>query len=95
MMYVIQYIGLAGDVINKKSRAGSGELLKSFDPEAHDGRGEATFTNDKTKAMIFDDITDAYRLIFTIPTKRPRREDGKPNMPLRAFTLLVTPIEKA
>jgi hypothetical protein len=94
MMFVIQFVGLGGIVIDKSSRANSGDLLESYDPEAHEGQGTAKFTGDKAKAMVFDDITDAYRLIFKVPVKRPRREDGKPNMPLRAFDLIVTPIEK-
>jgi len=93
-LYVIQYVALEGTVIDKSSRADPGQLLKSFDPEAGDGWGSATFTDILDEAMIFEDLTDAYREIMRVPVKRPRRPDGKPNMPLRVFTLEVVPVEK-
>lgn len=64
-----------------------GEYLKSYDPEAHDGFGDATFTTDINKALVFD--TFAAALLFTRqqPANRPLRADGRPNRPLTAFTL--------
>jgi hypothetical protein len=89
-MFVICYVGLSGVVIDAKSSANPGEYLMAYDPEAHGGRGRAEFTDDLSKAMVFKDISSAYRCIFQVPVRRPRREDGKPNMPLRAFTLEVS-----
>jgi len=93
-LYVIQYIGLEGIVIDKTSRANPGDLLKTYDPEAHDGQGTAIFTDKLDEAMTFEDITEAFRLIFKTPTKRPRRPDGQPNQPLRAFSLDIVSIDK-
>ena len=94
MTCVIQYVGLEGMVVDRMSYANPGDLLKSYDPEAHDGQGAATFTDKLDDAMIFEDLTEAFRCIFQVPVKRPRRPDGKPNMALRAFTLEVVPIDK-
>jgi hypothetical protein len=94
MICVIQYVGLEGMAIDESSRANPGDLLKSYDPEAHDGQGAATFTDKLDEAMTFEDLTEAFRCIFRVPVKRPRRPDGKPNMPLRALTLDVVPVDK-
>ncbi len=65
-----------------------GEYLKSFDPEAHDGRGEAKFTKNIKDAMVFTDATEAIRMWQSQPVTRPLREDGKPNRPLSAFSAM-------
>jgi len=64
-----------------------GEYLAAFDPEAHDGWGDATFTRDVAKALRFPDFAAAYRFYGTRPQRRSRRPDGKPNRPLTAFTM--------
>ena len=87
-MYVIRYAGMAGTVI-EKSHANPGEYLKDYKPEAHGGQGYAEFTGDIHDAIVFEDMAEAYRLIFTVPVRKPKRADGKANMPLRAFHLVV------
>jgi hypothetical protein len=64
-----------------------GEYVKSYSPDAHDGRGDATFTNDLAEALKFDDIIAALRFVNQQPVSRPLRMDGRPNRPLTAFTL--------
>jgi hypothetical protein len=64
-----------------------GEYVKSYSPEAYDGRGDATFTKDITEARIFANITEAMEFTMRQPRNRPFRADGKPNRPLTAFTL--------
>jgi hypothetical protein len=64
-----------------------GEYVKSYDPNAFDGRGDATFTKDITKALKFPDKSWAMRFAMHQPINRPFRADGKPNRPLTAFTL--------
>jgi hypothetical protein len=63
-----------------------GEYLKSFDPEAHDGRGEALFTRHIKEAMVFTDAMEAIKLWQTQSVTRPLRDDGKKNRPLTAFS---------
>jgi hypothetical protein len=63
-----------------------GEYLKSFDPEAHDGRGEAMFTKHLKEAMVFTDAIEAIKTWQTQSKTRPLREDGKPNKPLTTFS---------
>lgn len=64
-----------------------GEYLMTFDPEAGDGWGFATFTADLAAARHFPDVAAAYRFYGTRPESRPTRPDGKPNRPLTAFTM--------
>jgi hypothetical protein len=64
-----------------------GEYVKSYDPMAFGGRGDATFTSDLSKALKFQNITLAMRFAMRQPVNRPYRADGKPNRPLTAFTL--------
>ncbi len=63
-----------------------GEYLKSFDPEAHDGRGEALFTPNVRDAMVFKDAVEAIKTWQTQSVLRPLREDGRPNRPLTSFS---------
>lgn len=64
-----------------------GEYLQAFDPEAHDGRGDATFTPDKSKAKRFKSVEAAHKCWLTQSKTRPLRPDGKPNRPLTAFNM--------
>ena len=65
----------------------AGEYVKTYDPEAHNGRGAATFTKDVNEALKFSDFTEAMAFARKQPANRPFRADGKPNRPLTAFTL--------
>lgn len=64
-----------------------GQYLETFDVEAHDGRGFATFTDDEAKAMKFTDFSEAVETWRTQSKVRPLREDGMPNRPLTAFSM--------
>lgn len=64
----------------------SGQFLKSFDHEAHDGRGEGEFTTHIGEAMEFPSLLDAMEFWRKVPKCRPKREDGRPNRPLTATT---------
>lgn len=59
--------------------------LKAFDPERHQGRGEARFTGDKNKALRFSS-ENAFECWRLASKRRPFRPDGKPNRPLTAFS---------
>jgi hypothetical protein len=94
---VIRCLGLAGRVeaVHHDGKTPVGEYVAAFDPEAFDGRGEATFTGDITRALVFPDLKAAYEFIGQRPTRRPTRPDGKPNRPLMAFTLQLMPRDDA
>jgi hypothetical protein len=64
-----------------------GQYLESFDVEAHDGRGTATWTLDVGSAMKFEDLVSAIEAWQTQSRLRPLREDGRPNRPLTAFSV--------
>lgn len=64
----------------------TGWLLKSFDFEADDGRGEIEMTPVLAEAMRFDSLKDAMAFRQRQPECRPTRDDGQPNRPLSATT---------
>ena len=64
-----------------------GNYLKTYDPEAHDGRGSAIFTPHVSEALKFDSAVDALECWRTQSKKRPLRDDGKPKRPLTAFNM--------
>lgn len=66
-----------------------GHYLKSYDPEAFDGRGDAEFTTTRSEAMRFSDAGEALELWRAVPKSRPVRPDGKPNRPLTAFSVMT------
>lgn len=64
-----------------------GQLLQSFDVEAHEGRGTAAWTADPRQAMRFDSAIAVIEAWRTQSAVRPLREDGHPNRPLTAFNI--------
>lgn len=62
-----------------------GAYLKSFDPDAFDGRGHVVFEPDKHKAQLFNSLEAVFAEWHRESTVRPLRSDGKPNKPLTAF----------
>lgn len=81
MKYVMLLVELHGRQIN--------QYLKSYDPEAHDGQGYVTATMLLSDAMKFDTAEQAMALWRSVSPTRPRRDDGKPNRPLAAFTVSI------
>lgn len=68
---------------------------ESFAPEARDGGGWAMFTEQPTHALRFASREDATVYLHIVPSTRPIRADGKPNMPLRAFTVDIRQLPDA
>ena len=64
-----------------------GQYLKSFDVEAHEGRGTCEWTDYVGEAMKFEDFSEAVMAWQTQSKVRPLREDGRPNRPLTAFNV--------
>lgn len=90
--YVIRYQGLVGRAAIP-GRVPIGAYLRSFDVEAHDGRGEANWTMLPQQAMKFRDAAAATWAWRTRSAKRPNRPDGRPNRPLTAFNVAIEPLE--
>lgn len=61
--------------------------LKTFDPEAYNGRGEITTTKELNEAKRFENFQAVIDEWNTQSKIRPLRPDGKPNKPLTAFTV--------
>lgn len=71
--------------------AGAGKFVKTYDPDANDGRGLLVGTFDPDEAIRFDGAVAALEFWRQQSTVRPLRPDGKPNRPLTAATVaLVT-----
>ena len=73
---------------------GLGNYLQDYNPEAHNGRGDATFTPDVAKAMKFDSFYAAMECWSRQSKTLPLRPDGKPNKPLTAFSVSPKKIEE-
>lgn len=69
----------------------TGQYLKAYDPEAHGGLGHAEWTTDPAEAMTFPGVAEAQDCWTQVPKARPRRGDGRPNRPLTAFSITLTP----
>jgi hypothetical protein len=63
--------------------------LEDFYPEFADGRGYANWTDDPAKAMRFPSMAEALDLWRTQSRVRPLRDDGLPNRPLTAYSIMV------
>ncbi|MFI5222681.1 MAG: hypothetical protein ACHQX3_00300 [Nitrospirales bacterium] len=94
MEYVIVYRGLVGTTA-MPSEAEDGDYLESYDPEAYDGRGWATWSPLLGDAMRFPTVVHAIAMWRSQPVSRPTRPDGKVNLPLTAFTVEVVGVETA
>lgn len=94
MAYVIQCADLAGTLINQKEPGKpDGMFLHSFDVDAFNGFGDVQWTTEINHAMVFETHEAAHRAWRTQSTVRPTRDDGMPNRPLTAFTIVVHPVE--
>jgi hypothetical protein len=88
--YVIICQGVAGYPLDDQPQGAIlGQYLATYDPEAHEGWGEAEWTTNIDLARRFDSTSDAYDCWRTIPASRPTRPDGKNNRPLTAFSITV------
>jgi hypothetical protein len=91
--YVIRYYGLAGSAVSSEPIP-DGAYLKFYDPEAFDGRGDATWTLHLEDALKFASPLEATELWRTQSKTLPIRPDGKPNRPLTAFTVAIERAEQ-
>jgi hypothetical protein len=88
--YVIRLLGFAvGPLFDVP------QFLAAYDPEAHDGQGQATGTLRLAEALRFPSFKAATDCWRSIPDSRPAREDGQPNRPLTAFHVEIIPIGDA
>lgn len=70
------------------------QYLKSYDIEAHNGRGSAELTEHIKDALRFPDTKAALDAWKTQSKTMPLREDGKPNRPLTAFTVELVSVNE-
>lgn len=83
-MKVIRCLGSPND-----GPSPEGLFLKTYNPEAFDGLGDSSWTADCRKAMKFEDGVAAIKCYLQVPSNRPIREDGKPNRPLTALSIVI------
>lgn len=70
----------------------AGYFLRSFDFEADEGYGDGTFTADVREAKQFASKGEALGYWRTTSRTRPQRDDGQPNRPLTAWTVIICPV---
>jgi hypothetical protein len=69
-----------------------GTYIKSFDVEAHDGRGELKCSPFIKDAKQFPDRVTAHEFWRQQSNVTPIRPDGKPNRPLTYFNVELVPM---
>lgn len=79
--------GVPGIVTRDPGFSPEGMWLETFDVDAHDGRGECTWTSKPERAYAFATPAEAVSAWTSQSLVRPVREDGKPNRPLTCFTV--------
>lgn len=68
-----------------------GQWLKSYDPEAFEGRGDIRTTRNPELALRCKSFAQATELWKAPSRWRPLRPDGQANRPLSAFTIEIEP----
>lgn len=86
-MFVIQILSLA----NGTRSPFDGGFVKTFDPDAFNGRGDLDVVMKAKDARKFDTQVEALRFWQQQSTVKPTRADGKPNRPLTAFNVTIEP----
>lgn len=81
----------AGDGVHMEPT--SPRYLKSYDIEAHNGRGAVELTADINEALQFASVREALQAWNTQSRTTPLRDDGRPNKPLTALTVELLPYE--
>jgi hypothetical protein len=89
--FVVICAGHAGITHPDQPPAPVGHFLKSYRPEAHNGRGEADWTIELRFARRFVSKEQAWEYWRQVPKSRPTRPDGQPNRPLTAYTIAIEP----
>jgi hypothetical protein len=80
-MLVIKILGAA----NGLSTRADGLYVKTFDPDAYNGRGHLVTTEDPSTAMTFANAAVAHDFWRQQSRSFPTRGDGQPNRPLTAY----------
>lgn len=73
----------------------SGQFLRRFDVEWHDGLAPFPMTTEIAEAAWFPSLAEALDFWKTQSVVVPLRLDGEPNRPLTALTVEIVPIPTA
>lgn len=97
IVYAMRLIDVVGQVFGPRSEGNEpvrGCYLREYDPEGFCGMGAVDWTTDIAEAKHFETAREALKLYHAVPESRPRRFDGQPNKPLRAFTVEIVNVDK-
>lgn len=75
-----------------QSTAVDGQYIMSFNPDAHDGRGDVATCMKQGDAKQFNTTAEAHSFWRQQSKVKPLRPDGKPNCPLTAYNVELLPI---
>jgi hypothetical protein len=93
MRYVLKILGMPADTVNRPAPELESTYVKSFNPDAFDGRGELVVTRDVSQAIDFDTQESAFLFWGKTPTLRATRPYGKPNRPLSAYHMVIQQVK--
>lgn len=72
------------EIVTGRSRS---MFLKSYDPDAREGKGLIVFTDELAEARRFDTWKAVAECWAQTSSVQPTRPDGKPNCPLSAYSI--------
>jgi hypothetical protein len=81
-------IRIIGDALGR-STPFDGKFVKSFDPDAHRGRGAVVAVLEPLDALRFTTTAEAHSFWRQASKVQPLRPDGKPNRPLTAYNIEI------
>lgn len=87
VIILLAFPGIRGPLYDDTVRPGM--YLLDYRPEAFEGRGSALWTEDRRLAKKFPSTGHAMEYYQQRSIRRPHREDGRPNRPLTAATVIV------
>ena len=93
MSYVIKIEWLGWQEVKQESQH-EGRYVSRYNPDAHDGLGQVWTVADPRDAKQFATPQEAYLFLKQTSSVKPKREDGRPNRPITAFTVTVFDWEK-
>lgn len=92
MICAIRVVAVAGTITHYGGFEPGGTWVKSYDPDAFDGRGDVTLTSRLAEARRFPHAAAALDYYRQVSGRRRYREDGQLNRPLTAFTVQIEPV---
>jgi hypothetical protein len=93
----MKVLGMAGTYYNSSEMEAVGLpnpcYIQQYDLDYAEGRGRAMLTGDVTEAATWGTEIEVIKAWQSISPTLPKRDDGRPNRPLTAYTISPEAVE--